>query len=239
MSKKAIILSIILLLSFTMLIVFAVFRLYDGERPLKITSPQTSYIKQEEIVKDTIRQIPIEVEIFIPKGPYIVKNCGSGKDNLLYQQENLNIGLKEMSGKELWNISFNTPICGKVATIDYYGNKKLQFLFASEDKLYLIDRLGRNVKPFPVTLPKKVLLGPDVYDFTGAHGYTVIILHTDNTLEMYNLHGKKPKNWKGFNTKGTIIDMPKLIISKGLKYWSIQTTEGTQLFDKNGGTPLN
>ena len=95
------------------------------------------------------------------------------------------------------------------------------------------------MKPFPVTLPKKVLLGPDVYDFTGAHGYTVIILHTDNTLEMYNLHGKKPKNWKGFNTKGTIIDMPKLIISKGLKYWSIQTTEGTQLFDKNGGTPLN
>ena len=35
--------------------------------------------------------------------------------------------------------------CGAVATIDYYANGKLQFLFAAGSRLYLIDRLGAMV----------------------------------------------------------------------------------------------
>ena len=103
------------------------------------------------------------------------------------------LSFKEMDGKGIWSVPFSGPLCGTVESIDYYNNGKIQFLFASGSKLHLLDRLGRFVSGFPAELGKEVLLGPAAYDFTGAKGYTVIVLHTDNTIGMYNLHGVKPE----------------------------------------------
>ena len=72
---------------------------------------------------------------------------------------------------------------------------------------------------FPVDLRKPVLLGPKVYDFTGAKGYTVMVLHNDNSLEMYNLHGQKPASWKGINAPETVKALPELLEVKDKKYW--------------------
>ena len=93
------------------------------------------------------------------------------------------------------------------------SNKKIQFLFAAGSKLYLLDRLGHWVNGFPVELGKPVLLGPDAYDFTGAGGYTVMVLHKDNTLERYNLHGQKPEGWKGIKAPETVKNLPELLES--------------------------
>jgi hypothetical protein len=75
----------------------------------------------------------------------------------------------------------------------------------------LIDRLGRFVGGFPVELGKPILLGPQVFDFTGAKGYTAMVLHKDNALEMYNLHGQKPSGWKGIYAPETVKALPELL----------------------------
>ena len=177
-------------------------------------------------------------KVEVPTGPFEVKNSGTGKTNLFYQNENMYLCLKEKEGKGLWGVTFSEPICGRVETIDYYNNGKLQFLFCAGSKLYLIDRLGRFVKDFPAELGKNVLLGPDAYDFTGAKGYTVLVLHTDNTIGMYNLHGQVPAEWKGITSPDTILDLPKLIEDKGKRYWAVPTARNTQVFEFWGGEPL-
>ncbi len=179
-----------------------------------------------------------DTTVVIPKGPFAVTDCSTGKKKLFSQQSNNYLVLKEENGKGIWGVPFQTPICGAVSEIDYFGNGKIQFLFASGTKLYLIDRLGRFVKPFPVELGKEILLGPAAYDFTGAHGYVVQVLHTDNTIGMYDLHGKPVPDWKVIKSDETIKSLPELLKVKGKRYWVVRTSVRTLVYGANGGTPV-
>ena len=179
-----------------------------------------------------------DTTVVIPKGPFPVLNGETGKTNSFYQNANLYLCLNDENGKGVWGVPFKQPICGYVESIDYYGNGKIQFLFAAGQGLYLLDRLGRFVKDFPADLGKPVLLGPKAYDFTGAHGYTVMVLHRDNALEMYNLHGRKPAAWKGIYAPETVKALPELLEVKDKKYWVVRTSIRTLVYGFDGGEPL-
>ena len=190
------------------------------------------------ITKSKAPMVERDTTVVIPQGPFKVMNSGTGKENTFYQNSSMFLCLNDENGKGVWGVPFKTPLCGFVETIDYYNNGKLQFLFCSESSLYLIDRLGRFVKDFPVDLGKPILLGPAVYDFTGAHGYTAMVLHKDNTLAMYDLHGKKPAAWKDIVSDETIKSLPELIELKGKKYWVVRTSLQTKIYGFNGGEAL-
>lgn len=179
-----------------------------------------------------------EVTVTVPKGPFKVKNSGTGKMNLFYQQDNMYLCLKEEGGKGLWGVPFSDPICGTAGTIDYYANGKLQILFGAGSKLYLIDRLGRFVTGFPVDLKKDILIGPAIYDFNGARRYNVLVLHKDNTIEMYNLKGQKPASWSGIRPSEIIRGLPERIIVGGNTFWVVRTSVQTLIYPFGGGQPL-
>lgn len=180
--------------------------------------------------------IPVEIEV--PQGPFTVRNSGTGKDNTFSQAPNLALQLRDEKGKNLWSLPFKDALCGYVEGIDYYANGKIQFLFAAGAKLYLVDRLGRMVSGFPVELGKEVLLGPGVYDFTGAHGYTAMILHKDNTIGMYDLHGKLREGWLGISPDTQITALPELVTAEGKKYWVIKTAGQSVVYGFYGGEPV-
>ena len=188
--------------------------------------------------KDEVPALSRDTTVIVPAGPFKVKNSGTGKTNLFSQQTNNYLVLKEEDGKGIWGVPFDSKICGAVACIDYYANGKIQFLFASGSSLYLIDRLGRFVKPFPVNVGKEILIGPAAYDFTGAHGYTAVVLHKDNTIGMYDLHGRTPSSWKGIKTEDTIKSLPELIKVKGKRYWAIRTSVRVVFYGFDGGKPV-
>lgn len=194
------------------------------------------YYSQTSSKRKSSAYVPALVDV--PKGPFKVRNCGTGKDNEFYQNANLYLCLRDENGKGLWGVTFTEPICGRVQNVDFFNNGKIQFLFAFGSKLHMIDRLGRFVSGFPVELGKDVLLGPDLYDFTGSKAYNIMVLHNDNTLEMYNLKGKKPEKWLGITCDETIIDLPELIKQNGKQYWLVTTPGGKYVFDFYGGSPL-
>ena len=185
-----------------------------------------------------IQVLERDTTVVIPTGPFPVLNSATGQTNSFYQNSNLFLCLNDENGKGVWGVPFKQPICGAVESIDYYANGKVQFLFAAGSGLYLIDRLGRFVGGFPVDLGKPVLLGPKAYDFSGAHGYTVMVLHKDNALEMYNLHGKKPDGWKGILAPETVKALPELLEVKDKKYWVVRTSIRTLVYGFQGGEPL-
>ena len=181
---------------------------------------------------------PTNITVTVPTGPFKVKNSGTGKMNIFYQQENLYLCLQEENGKGLWGVPFPEPICGTAQTIDYYANGKLQILFGAGTKIHLIDRLGRFVKGFPVDLKKEILIGPDVYDFNGTRRYNVMVLHKDNTIEMYNLKGQKPESWKGISAPEIVRGLPERIIVAGNTYWVVRTSVQTLIYPFGGGEPV-
>lgn len=181
----------------------------------------------------------LDTAVVVPAGPFKVRNSATGKENTLYQNAHLSICLRDENGKDQWGVPFRERFCGRVETIDYYANGRLQYLFAAGSKLYLIDRLGRFVTGFPAELGREVLLGPDVYDFTGAHGYRAMVLHKDNTLSLYNLHGQRAENWKDIRPDVPVRGLPAYVDGgDGKHYWLVPTAAGTAVYGFGGGDPL-
>ncbi len=176
--------------------------------------------------------------VVIPQGPFRVKNSGTGKMNLFYQNSHGSICLQEEGGKGLWGVPFKGKLCGTAHTLDYYANGKLQILFGSGSSIYLIDRLGHYVNGFPVDLGKTILLGPDVYDFNGTNAYNIMVLHKDNTIEMYNLKGRKPSAWKTIAAPETVKALPERIVVGGNTFWVVRTSIQTLIYPFGGGNAL-
>ena len=193
----------------------------------KLTLQRT---KAPEHERDTV--------VVVPEGPFRVKNSGTGKMNLFYQNSNGALCLKEEEGKGLWGVPFGKPVCGTAHNVDFYANGKLQILFGAESSIYLIDRLGRFVTGFPVDLGKEILVGPDVYDFRGTKAYNIMVLHKDNTIEMYNLKGRKPSTWLGITADETIKSLPERLEVGGKTFWVVRTSIQTLIFPFDGGTPV-
>ncbi len=195
-------------------------------------------IDKANFVREHAPEIEGNVTVNVDNSGFSVKNSGTGKMNTFYQRDNFYLCLNDETGKGLWGAPFSAPICGRAGTVDYFENGKLQILFASGSKLYLIDRVGRFVRPFPVSLEKEVLLGPDIYDFSGRRKYNVLVLNTDNTIDMYNLQGKKPADWKGITHSETIVNLPEKVDVGGRTYWVVRTSLQTLIYPFYGGEPL-
>ena len=195
---------------------------------------------QLERIRSRAPKYERDTVVTVPQGPFKVINSGTGKTNLFYQQNNGAICLKEEGGKGLWGVPFKHSLCGTAQNIDYYANGNKQILFGAASSLYLIDRMGRFVKGFPVDLGKEILIGPDVYDFNGVNSYNVLVLHKDNTVEMYNLHGKKPDSWKGIYPpeNNTIKSLPERLMVDGKTFWVVRTSMQTLIYPFYGGEPL-
>ena len=177
----------------------------------------------------------------VPAGPFEVINSGTGRKNLFYQRSNGAISLKEVDGKGIWGVPFKKKLCGTACNIDYNANGNLQILFGAGSELYVIDRTGRFVGGFPVDLGKEILLGPDVYDFNGDNTYDVMVLHKDNTIEMYGLRGQKPQSWKGIvpPADNTIKSLPEKLTVGDKTVWVVRTSMQTLIYPFDGGSPLN
>lgn len=176
--------------------------------------------------------------VVVPSGPFKVKNSGTGKMNTFYQNSKNAICLRDETGKDLWGVPLGKPICGTAHNVDYYANGKQQIVFGAGSSVYMIDRLGRYVSGFPVDLGKEILVGPDVYDFSGAKKYNIMVLHKDKTIQMYNLKGKKPDAWKGISAPETIKALPARLTLGGKDFWVVRTSVQTLIYPFYGGEPL-
>ena len=175
-----------------------------------------------------------ETPVSVPEGPFRILNFVDGSDNYLEQLDNNYLRLLNSSRRSVWAIPFQGRLCGKVAQIDYFKNGKLQMLFASGNEVYLLDRLGRWVRPFPVSVGKEILIGPEVYDFKGDRNYVMMVLHADNSIGMYTLDGRPAEGWNEIITSERIMSLPELLECGGKRYWIVRTSYQTLIYNSEG-----
>ena len=180
-----------------------------------------------------------ECVVEVPEGPFPVINPSTRKNCLFYQQENGAICLKEEGGKGIWGIPFKQDLCGTAHTVDSYNNGNLQILFGAGSGIYLIDRRPSFVSGYPKDLGKDILIGPDVYDLDGDKQYTLMVLHKDNTIEMYDIKGRKPESWMGIQCKDPIRGLPERLAVGDRNFWVVRTSVQVLIYPFEGGKPLN
>ena len=136
--------------------------------------------------------------------------------------------------KGVWAIPFDTPICGYVEQIDLYANGRLQMLFASGDKLYLLDRLGRFVNGYPKRLPKRVVMGPKLLKNVNGIKYSIQVLNDDNTISWYDVNGKPIEGWSDIVAPEFIKELPEFAKFAGKRYWIVRAPSQLLLYTIDG-----
>ena len=77
----------------------------------------------------------------------LVQNHYTQKWEITFQDENNNLYLISSAGDVIWKRKLDNQIIGSIHQIDSYKNFKLQLLFNTKNKVFPIDRKGRDVAP--------------------------------------------------------------------------------------------
>ena len=166
--------------------------------------------------------------------PQLVQNHYSKKTEVISQDIENNLYLINNNGELLWMKNIGNSIIGDIHQIDAYKNQKLQYLFNTRDSIYLIDRTGKHVVPFPIpnTQPMSVPLA--IFDYDNNRNYR-ILAPMQNELKMYNQKGKIVPGWEFLKTKSTITHTPEHYQLFNKDYIVISEENGhTHLLNRKG-----
>ena len=165
--------------------------------------------------------------------PQIVKNHYNGEDEIFIQDENNQIYLISNSGKILWKKSIDGSIIGNVHQVDMLKNNKLQMAFVTENKLYIVDRNGNNLKNYPKTLSKKAIVGLSVFDYDKNKNYRFMIPTAEADVLLLNMQGEMPSDWN-FTSTADITTPLQYFSIKGKDYIVTANSEKALIVNRRG-----
>lgn len=188
------------------------------------------YVKHNPAKKEKVRRLWSTVlETPAISAPQFVTNHGNQKGEILIQDANFKLYLIDKQGKVLWSKQLDGALMGLVAQIDIFKNKKLQYVFNTASKVYVLDRLGRDVENFPLNLKKSATAAMAVFDYDNNRNYRLIIPSGNNLLN-YAVDGKPVNGWKYTPNKSFIAMAPQLIKVDSKEAITVYTDDGTLRF---------
>jgi len=144
----------------------------------------------------------------IASKPFVVKNHSEKKFEILLQDSAHTLYLIGKKGEVLWQKKLDGFVRGEIKQIDFFANGKLQYLIATEQNLYVMDRLGNSVDPFPIKLSSNT----DhlrVVDYDHSKKYRFLLADKKGVLRMMDMQGEYLEGWKGLSTGNELLAAPR------------------------------
>lgn len=148
--------------------------------------------------------------------PFIVKNHNTNRLETLIQDDHNKLYLISNQGRILWSDSLDGRIQSQVHQIDYYKNRKLQYLIATKDKIHLIDRNGKFVAGFPIRMKKGVEIDYlNVIDYDQTKKYRIMVADVDGNIYLFDKNKRNLKGWTPRKIDGKLASAPFHLRIKG------------------------
>jgi hypothetical protein len=164
----------------------------------------------------------------------LVKNHITGQQELIIQDSDLVVYLISLKDGVIWKKQIDEPIQGPLEQLDYYKNGKLQYFFSTKGKLYIIDRLGRDVTGFPKATPSNIRFS-SLVDYDKTKNYRFLTSSETNEVYLFDKSGKNINDWGPKKFKNEIIQSPQHIKIDGKDYFIILLSDGSvQVFNRQG-----
>ncbi|WP_297087009.1 hypothetical protein [uncultured Draconibacterium sp.] len=138
------------------------------------------------------------------KPQIVVNHRNKAEKEIIVQDENNRLHLITADGKIVWSIPISGKIIGEIQQVDYYNNGRLQYLFNTNEKIYLLDRTGSKVANFPIVLKANASNRVSVFDYDNNNRYRYFIACNDKKVYAYNHEGNIISGWKFGKTSGLI-----------------------------------
>lgn len=197
----------------------------------------------QQIGKSTLKASGEVTEIFHTKlkapilgTPLIIDN--NGPQVVVQDAENTLHYLSE-TGKSLWTKELGKPIIGAIQTVDLFKNGNKQIAFATENRFYVLDRNGKDLRGFPLRFKDAITQPLAVFDYDNNHNYRFVLIQ-DSGILLYDNQGAQVKGFT-FRKAGSSIVQPPVHIRMGNKdYILIPERNGKlNILNRQGRTRVN
>lgn len=166
--------------------------------------------------------------------PRILVNHITNEKEIFVQDDNNSIYLFSDAGRILWKIKIDSRIMSEVYQVDCFKNDKLQLLFNTKDKLYIIDRLGNNLTNFPVEFRAEATNGIGLFDYENSGDYRIFVACRDKKIYAYDLEGKIIKGWEFDKTDQYVYSPIQHFRIKETDYLIFSDSLKTYILDRKG-----
>jgi hypothetical protein len=190
-------------------------------------------------LKNTItEELNITLANDILNNPQFVVNHLNKQKEIVVQDIKNNLYLISNTGKILWKKRLYGPVLGLIEQIDIYKNGRLQLVFATPNRVYVLDRNGRDVRPFPVNFNDNITQPLSVFDYDNNKNYRLLVTQGKELLML----DKNRKTVRGFNFKtanSEIISQPQHYRIGRKDYIVFKTQNQMYLLDRTGKRRIN
>ena len=189
----------------------------------------------EEGQKESARQQwNVKLDASACMRPQLVRNHVNKQNEVVVQDEANNLYLINAKGEVLWKRAVEGTILGPIEQIDMYKNNKLQLVFNTATHLYVLDRNGKDVAPFPIKLPNQATAPMSALDYSNNRDYRILV-PCGKHLYNYGIDGKQVKGWEFGKAKSSLVTQPKHRAIGGKDYIYLADDAGTvYLLDRRG-----
>jgi hypothetical protein len=175
---------------------------------------------------------------------YVVRNHIDKTREVLIQDSKHQLHLINTKGKVIWKKQIPESITSQVSQIDFYKNNKLQYLFTTPSKLYVVDRNGNTLDNFPVSFPDAAQLETvAAIDYDNNHDYRFLVSDLRGNLYLCNKQGKLLDGWNPLSLGYRLNSPATHIRIRGKDYIIVSQSNGViQILNRKGmpyaGFPL-
>ncbi len=148
---------------------------------------------QEENRPHVLWQTKLDARVSMK--PVSVVNHATGERELFVQDDHHTVYLLNDAGRVLWKVPLTEKINSEVYQVDLFKNGKLQYLFSTPSRMYLIDRNGNSAGRFPIDFKTRCNQGITVYDYENDRNYRIFVPCEDQMVYLYGLDGKPVQGW--------------------------------------------
>jgi hypothetical protein len=157
-----------------------------------------------EIPESFVRDQVVVTEHPLITKPYVVKSHLDRSLEVLLQDSASNLYLVSSQGEILWRDSIGQKIRGELLQLDFYNNNKLQYFFATNQGLHIIDRNGEYIEGFPVAFKEPLdVEWVNLIDYDNSKRYRILLVDTRGRVFLFDKQGELLEGWdpKTFSTR--------------------------------------
>ncbi|MBN3034240.1 MAG: hypothetical protein JW861_01535 [Bacteroidales bacterium] len=145
--------------------------------------------------------------------PHLVRDHKTGKLKIIVFDEMNTMYLIDHTGQIKWKIPLMEAPVSDVHEVDYYKNRKTQYLFNTTKYIYLVDLNGSFVADYPIQLKSPATHGLALFDYDRTKEYRLVVAGADNKLYNYDIAGEPVSGWEKFQANGIVTETPEHLVS--------------------------
>ncbi len=178
-------------------------------------------------------ELNIKLDTDLLNTPQFVTNHITKEKEIVVQDIKNNLYLISNKGKIIWKRQLEGAILGKIEQIDIYKNGRLQLIFATPHRIYVMDRNGKDVAPFPGIFNDNITQPLSVFDYDKNKNYRLLVTQGKNIL-MYDVNAKLVNGFTFKSANENIINQPQHIRINRKDYIIFKTEKKLYILDRIG-----